>query len=72
MYLLRNASSFVNIKWYLGVPFNNTEDIHLQIVESGEQILGDTLLGYQVGNEPDLYAKYVPLLIGMESELRCL
>jgi hypothetical protein len=29
----------------------------MAIVEHGERILGDTLLGFQVGNEPDLYAQ---------------
>ena len=61
--MLRNVSSFVNAKWFLGVPFNNTIDMHLDIVRSGEAILGDTLLGYQVGNEPDLYEPYVHRLV---------
>lgn len=41
----------------VGVPFNDTENIHMEIVEQGQRILGDTLLGLQVGNEPDLYAQ---------------
>jgi hypothetical protein len=41
-----------------GVPFNDTSDFRLQIVEYGEAILGDNLLGVQVGNEPDLYSAY--------------
>ena len=57
--MMHNASTFVPIRWFLGVPFNNTEDIHMEIVEAGQNILGDTLLGFQVGNEPDLYAAYV-------------
>ena len=44
-----------------GVPFNDTEHINIDIVTHGERILGDTVLGYQVSNEPDLYAKYVSL-----------
>ena len=43
----------------LGVPFNDTENIHMEIVEQGQRILSDNLLGLQVGNEPDLYAQYV-------------
>ena len=31
----------------------------MEIVEQGQRILGDNLLGLQVGNEPDLYAQYV-------------
>ncbi|KAJ7104505.1 glycoside hydrolase family 79 protein [Mycena belliarum] len=57
-YLLSNISSLVNVKWYIGVPFNDTSDFRLQIVEYGEAILGDNLLGVQVGNEPDLYAAH--------------
>lgn len=40
----------------LGVPFNDTTSPRLQIVDVGESILGDNLLGFQVGNEPDFYA----------------
>jgi hypothetical protein len=29
------------------------------IAEVGEAVLGDKLIGFQVGNEPDLYAAYV-------------
>ena len=37
--------------------------MHMQIVESGERILGQHVLGFQVGNEPDLYARYAFPLI---------
>ena len=40
----------------VGVPFNDTTSPRLQIVDVGESILGDNLLGFQVGNEPDFYA----------------
>ena len=43
----------------IGVPFNDTSNLRLGIAELGEAILGDNVLGYQVGNEPDLYARYV-------------
>ena len=49
-------SSLVNAKWYLGIPMNDTTHLRLQIAELGDAILGDNVLGYQVGNEPDLYA----------------
>jgi hypothetical protein len=57
-YLLANISSFVNVHWYVGVPFNDTSDFRFQIVEYSEAILGDHLLGVQVGNEPDLYSAH--------------
>ncbi|KZT66784.1 glycoside hydrolase family 79 protein [Daedalea quercina L-15889] len=56
LYMLSNASALVNINWWLGIPFNDTSNWRLEIAETGEAILGDRLLGYQVGNEPDLYA----------------
>ncbi|PPQ81022.1 hypothetical protein CVT26_002903 [Gymnopilus dilepis] len=56
LYMLRNVSDLVNVRWYLGVPFNDTSNFRLQIVERGQEILGDYLIGLQVGNEPDLYA----------------
>lgn len=33
----------------------------MEIAEVGEAVLGDKLIGFQVGNEPDLYASYVVL-----------
>ena len=57
--MLANVSSLVNVKWYLGVPLNDSTDIRLEIAEYGQRILGDNLLGLQVGNEPDLYARCV-------------
>ncbi|KAJ6599975.1 glycoside hydrolase family 79 protein [Mycena vulgaris] len=57
-YLLSNISSLVNVKWYLGIPFNETAPFRLEIVHHGEAILGDNLLGLQAGNEPDLYADH--------------
>ncbi|KAF7302721.1 hypothetical protein HMN09_00907000 [Mycena chlorophos] len=57
-YLMANISSFTNVHWYIGVPFNDTSDFRFQIVEYSEAILGDYLLGVQVGNEPDLYTTH--------------
>ena len=59
IYILSNVSSMVDVNWYLGIPFNDTQDLRLQIAEVAEAILGDRLLGLQAGNEPDLYAAYV-------------
>jgi hypothetical protein len=56
-YLLSNISALLDVRWYLGIPFNDTANLRLAIAEFGETILGDNLLGLQVGNEPDLYAK---------------
>jgi hypothetical protein len=43
---------------YLGIPFADAQNISLAIVEQGQSILGDKLLGFQAGNEPDLYAAH--------------
>ena len=56
--MLGNVSSLVNVRWFLGIPFNDTANLRLAIAEQGEQILGDYLIGLQVGNEPDLYASH--------------
>ena len=58
--MLGNVSSLVNIKWYLGIPFNDT-NWRFQIAEKSEAILGDNLLGLQAANEPDLYARCVAI-----------
>ncbi|KAI0659525.1 glycoside hydrolase superfamily [Cubamyces menziesii] len=58
LYLLSNVSALVNAKWYLGIPMNDTSHLRLQIAEAADAILGDSVLGYQVGNEPDLYANH--------------
>ena len=43
-----------------GVPFFNNTPYSLGIVEQGQQILGDNLIAFQAGNEPDLYAQPPP------------
>ncbi|KAH9177916.1 hypothetical protein EDB89DRAFT_1292020 [Lactarius sanguifluus] len=58
LYLMANISSLTNTHWFLGVPFFNTTPFSLAIVENGQQILGDYLIGVQAGNEPDLYAAH--------------
>ncbi|KAI0668268.1 hypothetical protein C8Q78DRAFT_1099695 [Trametes maxima] len=58
LYMLSNVSSLVNCRWYLGIPFNDTSNWRFQIAEHAESILGDNLLGFQAGNEPDLYGAY--------------
>ncbi|KAI9058697.1 glycoside hydrolase family 79 protein [Trametes sanguinea] len=58
LHLLAQVSALVNAKWYLGIPMNDTSHLRLQIAEAADAILGDNVLGYQVGNEPDLYASH--------------
>jgi hypothetical protein len=42
----------------LGIPFIDAQNVSLAIVEHGQTILGSNLLGFQAGNEPDLYAAH--------------
>lgn len=57
IYLLSNISSLVNVKWFLGIPFNDT-NFRMQIAQEGSRILGDNLIGMQAGNEPDFYTRF--------------
>ncbi|KAJ7054036.1 glycoside hydrolase family 79 protein [Mycena amicta] len=56
LYMLANVSALVNVEWYLGIPLNDTSHLRLAIAEYGEAILGDKLIAFQVGNEPDQYS----------------
>ena len=56
LYMLGNISALADVRWYLGIPFNDTANLRLQIAEVGQAVLGDNLIGLQAGNEPDLYA----------------
>jgi len=56
MFVMCNKiSEFVNIKWFLGIPFNDSVNWRLAIVEEGQTIMGDNLAGLQAANEPDFY-----------------
>lgn len=44
--------------FHTGIPLNDTSNLRLQIATEGERILGSNVLGFQVGNEPDLYARH--------------
>jgi hypothetical protein len=57
-YMANNISSLLNIKWFFGIPFNDSTNWRLTIAESAENILGDNLLGLQAGNEPDFYQQF--------------
>ena len=39
----------------IGVPFYDIDPVDMDIVEIGDKYLGDRVLAYQVGNEPDYY-----------------
>ena len=67
-HVMSNISALVNIGWFLsnslttssrrvqGVPFDDTIDWHLDvIVRSGRAVLGNGLLGTQIGNESDSF-----------------
>ncbi|KAH7928005.1 glycoside hydrolase family 79 protein [Leucogyrophana mollusca] len=56
--MMAGISALTNVRWYMGVPFNDTTNFRLQIAEVGEAILGDYLVGLQAGNEPDLYSRH--------------
>ena len=53
-----HLSSSLVIIIHAGIPFFSTTPFALEIVEEGQQILGDYLVGFQAGNEPDLYVDH--------------
>ncbi|KAJ6540793.1 hypothetical protein DFH09DRAFT_63429 [Mycena vulgaris] len=55
LYLMRNISDFVNVHWFLGIPWFVTTPFDTGIVTAADEILGDFLLGLQAANEPDMY-----------------
>lgn len=60
LYTMGNISKLTNTHWYLGIPFinANVQNVSLAIMEHGQSILGNHLIGMQAGNEPDLYAAH--------------
>ncbi|KAJ3568101.1 hypothetical protein NP233_g5936 [Leucocoprinus birnbaumii] len=58
LYLMANVSTLVNVHWFIGVPFFNLTPPNLDIAVEGQQILGEKMIGIQVGNEPDLYVAH--------------
>ena len=54
-YIANNISSLVGVKWFLGIPFNDSVNWRIGIAEEGQQILGSNLMGLQAANEPDFY-----------------
>lgn len=57
-FMQNNISSLVNVKWFLGIPFNDSVNWRINIVEEGQPILGQNLLGLQAANEPDFYVSF--------------
>ncbi|KAF5334902.1 hypothetical protein D9611_009930 [Ephemerocybe angulata] len=57
-YMMSNISAMLPVKWFLGIPFNDSTTWRLQIAENAQRILGDNLLGLQAGNEPDFYQQF--------------
>ncbi|KAJ7766589.1 glycoside hydrolase family 79 protein, partial [Mycena olivaceomarginata] len=55
LYMMHNISSFVNVHWFLGIPWFVTQPFDTKIITASQEILGDYLLGLQAGNEPDMY-----------------
>lgn len=41
-----------------GLPFANNTNISLAIMENAQKMLPNNILGFQAGNEPDLYANH--------------
>ncbi|KAG6808843.1 hypothetical protein H0H92_002618 [Tricholoma furcatifolium] len=59
LYMMANISALVNVHWFVGVPFLIQDPAtRLAITKNAYEILGDNLMGIQLGNEPDLY--YTP------------
>ncbi|KAG6827198.1 hypothetical protein H0H92_012825 [Tricholoma furcatifolium] len=59
LYMMGNISSLVNVHWFVGVPFLiNDTTTRLAITQYAYELLGDKLMGIQIGNEPDLYQRH--------------
>ncbi|KAG6824999.1 hypothetical protein H0H92_005126, partial [Tricholoma furcatifolium] len=59
LYMMANISALVNVHWFVGVPFLIQDTAtRLAITENAYDILGDNLMGIQLGNEPDLYQRH--------------
>ncbi|KAH7103137.1 hypothetical protein BKA62DRAFT_69091 [Auriculariales sp. MPI-PUGE-AT-0066] len=55
---MKVASDLIGIKWFMGMPMNQSQPARLEIVEATEPILGDSLITWHLGNEPDLYVNH--------------
>ncbi|KAI0316859.1 glycoside hydrolase family 79 protein [Amylostereum chailletii] len=55
VYMMGNISNLVNVRWYTGIPFFQTDPVSLDMALLAQEVLGDRLIALQAGNEPDLY-----------------
>ncbi|CDZ97104.1 Glycoside hydrolase, superfamily [Phaffia rhodozyma] len=60
VYAMMNVSSLVNTEWYFGLAFANDTvsgwTNAMEVARFVEDSLGSNLIGFQLANEPDLYA----------------
>ncbi|KAK7053820.1 Glyco-hydro-79C domain-containing protein [Favolaschia claudopus] len=54
--MMNKISELVNVHWFLGIPWRQTQPFATAIIKAADEILGDRLLGLQAGNEPDQYS----------------
>ncbi|KAG8983833.1 hypothetical protein FRB93_006940 [Tulasnella sp. JGI-2019a] len=54
---MQSVGNLIKVGWFFGIPFIATDEDGNAglIVSSAKQYLGDSLLGLQLANEPDLY-----------------
>ncbi|CAE6440066.1 unnamed protein product [Rhizoctonia solani] len=58
--MMKNIGDLVNANFYFGLNFHypGNETNAILVAQTAEKILGDRLLGFQLGNEPDLYGPH--------------
>ncbi|KAG9087849.1 hypothetical protein FRC06_002331 [Ceratobasidium sp. 370] len=58
--MMKAIGDLVNANFYFGLNFKNpdNETNAVLVAQTAEKILGDRLNGFQLGNEPDLYAAH--------------
>ncbi|EUC64409.1 glycoside hydrolase family 79 protein [Rhizoctonia solani AG-3 Rhs1AP] len=58
--MMKNIGDLVDANFYFGLNFFNpdNETNAVLVAQTAEKILGDRLLGFQLGNEPDLYGPH--------------
>jgi hypothetical protein len=58
IYSMSNVTHLVGAEWLMGLAFSNStiegQANAMEVVAFVEDVLGSSLIGYQVGNEPDL------------------
>ncbi|CAE7105895.1 unnamed protein product [Rhizoctonia solani] len=58
--MMKNIGDLVDANFYFGLNFFNpdNETNAVLVAQTAEKILGDRLIGFQLGNEPDLYGPH--------------